>query len=47
MILTKSYRSTKQIIQLTSKILNDGSEVEALTELALNHRLLSCQMNSN
>lgn len=29
MILTKSYRSTKQIIQLTSKILNDGSEVEA------------------
>lgn len=29
MILTKSYRSTKQIIQLTAKILNDGSEVEA------------------
>lgn len=29
MILTKSYRSTKQIIQLTAKILNDDSEVEA------------------
>ncbi|MGE7115079.1 RNA polymerase recycling motor HelD [Lysinibacillus sp. NPDC047702] len=29
MILTKSYRSTKQIIQLTANILNDGSEVEA------------------
>lgn len=29
MILTKSYRSTKQIISLTSNILNDGSEVEA------------------
>ncbi|MFA1739865.1 RNA polymerase recycling motor HelD [Lysinibacillus fusiformis] len=29
MILTKSYRSTKQIIQLTAKILNDGSVVEA------------------
>lgn len=29
MILTKSYRSTKQIIQLTSTILNDDSEVEA------------------
>ncbi len=29
MILTKSYRSTKQIIQLTAKILKDGSKVEA------------------
>ncbi|WP_445478850.1 RNA polymerase recycling motor HelD [Lysinibacillus irui] len=29
MILTKSYRSTKQIISLTANILNDGSEVEA------------------
>ncbi|WP_155593091.1 RNA polymerase recycling motor HelD [Lysinibacillus cavernae] len=29
MIITKSYRSTKQIIQLTAKILNNGSVVEA------------------
>ncbi|MFB7352459.1 ATP-binding domain-containing protein [Bacillus thuringiensis] len=35
MILTKSYRSTKQIIRLTAKILNDGSEVEAFNRNGL------------